>query len=58
MDMARVTVDLPEDQVPTVAKTSMTQEAYEAFCAANPDLRIEREPSGEVARTGHPRGRS
>lgn len=46
--MARLTVELPEDQALAVSNTIMTPQEYEAFCAANPDLRIERESSGEV----------
>ena len=48
MSMVQAIFDVPEEGSLTVVKDRLTRQAYLDLCAANPDLRIEREAGGEV----------
>lgn len=48
MSMVQAIFEVPEEGALTVVKDRLTRQAYLDLCAANPDLRIERNANGEV----------
>lgn len=48
MSMVQAIFDVPEEGTLTIRPDPMSRQQYQALCAANPDLRIERTANGEV----------